>query len=118
MDTSPNRREAARREQAQRDDLPLVSFDNGKGPVCLFHRQLRSGTAVAFRRMFPPNTSLSGRGLYGFFSLNADFTGTIYHSEPKMSSLREFPLSGANRKFRQLAALDKENTGAIYYLQH
>ena len=49
-----------RREQAQRDNLPLVLRFNGRTrPIP--HGRLGSGTAAALRGALPPNASLSVR---------------------------------------------------------
>lgn len=60
LQTSPSCREAACREQAQRDILPLCERCNRR--TCPGHPgQLRSGTAAACRRALPANGPLSGR---------------------------------------------------------
>ena len=60
LQTGPSRREAARREQAQRDSLPLeTSVTGGSRPGR--PGRLRSGTAAAFRKTLPPSGSLSVR---------------------------------------------------------
>lgn len=74
LQTSPSRREAARREQAQHDSPSLVSFGNGKAPA-------RSSRAAQewygrrpargpFTRWVPLCAPLRG-----FFSINAILTG-------------------------------------------
>ena len=79
--TSPNRRGTVRCEQAQRDDMPLVSFGNGKAPVCS-SQTAREWYSRRARRTLPPNVSLSVRGGSGFVSVNADNRPTISPKKP------------------------------------
>ena len=79
-DTSPSRREAARREQAQRDNLPLVSSDNGEAPSRL-SRAAREGYrppryAGPFHQM-GPSLCAAARALlrHGHFDRRQCITG-------------------------------------------
>lgn len=67
------------------NDRRFVSHCNGRGPSRLCPGRLGSGTAAGTRGTLSAGVPLSGRGGRGFFSVKADFMGTLYHQRWKLS---------------------------------
>ncbi len=118
-DISPSRREAARREQAQRDYLPLVSRDNGRASDPLIVDSSGVVQPLHLRRTLPPSVSLSVRRFCGFFSVNANLTtGSVSPRQGNVKFRKEKRISFSKRFSARIIEKVETDTGGSYGTGH